>query len=465
MAEKPVSADGRFLLQKTDMEGNAMNRTSGLRRLASALLILSLICFTECFAAGSGVEYEFAFAVHSRSTDQYIRHVGPDASGDALGNDEYYAIYMTIHNNSGKTLSYTRSELLIDRQRHSFGRSTIENGRSLSLYLGHNDTKKILPGKHTCTLRLDGRQVWSGTFKMPRDWGSAMNLPTDAQLRTPGRARSPYIGWYTAFSDYGGFTEYSIDLRMDYQPVHTYISPITWWMNLSSLEKRYARVWSDYGGAGGGYCGFQVWDDGSAAVIMTLWDVFCQDGAGNVTQVKAKVLYPENAYDTDFDNSGEGSFVHYLYKFDWKPGRDYRLLLQQSAGDNGNELLTLWLKDLERDVWTELYCFDTGLRDIWISSAAGFVENPNPAAAAYPRAIEFWNIRGRMKRNGRWVNAKSVDFFVNASVGITDYEGSYNFGQDKANCWIITSGVTGLCKPNAKKGPYKVPVTEKGAPY
>lgn len=443
-----------------------MKKVFNSQRLLVLLTVLVMLCASAISAgAESGVEYEFAFAVHSLSQDQYIRHVGPDASQDMLGHDEYYAIYMTIHNNSGKPLTYSRAALLIDGKEYSYGGGTVQSGKARSMYLGHNTTANILPGKHSCTVRLDGRQVYSTTFKMPRDWGSVINLPTKTQLHTAGRARSPYIGWYTNFSDNGGFTEYSIDLRMDYQPTHTYISPISWWMNLSSLQKRYSKVWSDYGGAGGGYCGFQVWDDGSAAVIMTVWDVFCQDKSGNVRQVKARVLYPENAYDTSFDNSSEGSFVHYLYKFDWRPGRDYRLLLQQSVGNNGNVLLTLWLKDLEAGNWTELYCFDTGLPDIWISSAAGFVENPNPSVSAYPRAIEFWNIRACMKRTGKWVNAKSVDFSVNASVGKMNYEGSYNFGQDAANCWIITSGTTGLCTPNKKKGPYKVPSTESGAPY
>ena len=436
------------------------------KNLVLFALVIAFLCTGSVLAqAQGGVDYEFAFAVHTINGNQYIRHVGPDAAKDTLGNNEYYAIYMTIHNNSGQSLNYSKAVLMIDKKAYSFGKKTIQSGHAASYYLDYEATKSITPGKHICTLKLDGKQVYSGSFKMPRNWGSVMTLPTAAQLRTAGRARSPYIGFYTQFSDNGGFTEYSIDLRMDYQPTHTYISPISWWMDTSALEKKYAKVWADYGGTGGGYCGFQVWDDGTTAVIMTLWDVFCQDKSGNVKQVKAKVLYPENAKETDFSNSSEGSFVHYLYPFKWEAGKDYRLLLQQSAGDNGNVLLTLWLKDLDKGSWTELYCFDAGLQDVWISSAAGFVENPNPKVSAYPRALEFWNVRARMKRSGKWVNAKSITFSVNASVGQMDYEGSYNFGRDDANCWIITSGITGLCTPNKNKGPYKVPSTESGQPY
>ena len=442
-----------------------MKKTPDRKRLVSLVLAVLFLCAGVRGAAKAqgGIEYEFAFAVHSISTDRYIRHVGPDASTDDLGNDEYYAIYMTIHNNSGRPLTYKDAVLMVDRLERSYGGNTAQNGSACSMCLSREITKDITAGWHTLTLKLDGKTVYTTRFKMPRDWGSAMTLPTAQQLRTPGRYRSPYIVFYTDFG--GGFTEFSIDLRMDYTPVHTYISPISWWMDTGELEKKYQKVWADFGGTGGGYCGFQVWDDGSTAVIMTVWDTFLQDRNGSVTQVKAKVIYPENAEDTDFDNSGEGSFVHYLYKFDWKKGRDYRLLLQQTEGSNGNVWLELWLKDLEEGDWTKLYVFDTCLKDVWIRSTAGFVENTVPAAAAWPRALEFWNVRAKMKKSGSWINAKSITFSVNSSVSAMNYEGSYNFGCDNGSCWIITSGTVGLCTPNQKTGPYQAPSTESGPPY
>ena len=431
------------------------------------LVTIFFTIFTEvCHAqAQSSVEYEFAFAVHSISGNQYIRHVGPDATADTLGNDEYYAIYMTIHNNSEQPLRFSKAALMVDKSSYSYNGTTIRNGDAYSLYLDYDVTKDIVSGKHTLILKLDGKQVYSTTFTMPRNWGSVFNLPTTNQINKAGRYRSPYISFYTNFGNNVGYTEYAIDLRMDYQPVDTFICPINWWMNLSSLEKKYSKVWSDYGSTGCGYCGFQVWGDGTTGVIMTLWDVFYQEKDGRIKQVKAKVLYPESAKDTDFNKSSEGSFVHYLYPYRWKAGKEYRLLLQQSVGDNGNTLLTLWLKDIAQDQWTELYCFDTGLQDVWISSTAGFVENPNPGKSAYPRTIEFWNIRARMKSSGKWENAKTVTFGVNGGVTEMNYEGSYNFGQDAGSCWIITSGIPGLCKPNKKTGPYKIPFTEKGQPY
>ena len=66
--------------------------------------------------------------------------------------------------------------------------------------------------------------------------------------------------------------------------------------------------------------------------------------------------------------------------------------------------------------------------------------------------------------NGEWENAESVQFTVNSSMGIEDYEGSWNFGQDENCCWIITSGIPGLCEAAENLGPYAMPATESGVP-
>ena len=47
---------------------------------------------------------------------------------------------------------------------------------------------------------------------------------------------------------------------------------------------------------------------------------------------------------------------------------------------------------------------------------------------------------------------------------IEEYAGSWNLGQDENCCWIITSGVPGLCEAPENLGPYAIPATENGAP-
>jgi len=410
------------------------------------------------------VEYEFAFAVHSISDNRYIRHVGPDTSADTLHADECYLIYMTLHNNTGRALEISKLELLIDKQSFIWKNKTVKN--AYSVYLSRNTMSQISPGKHTCTVKLNGQRVHSNVFMMPRDWGARMTLPTSGQLSShDGSQRSPYISYYTYFPSGNGLTQYSIDVRTDHQPTGTYLCPINWWMDLSNLRERYEDIWADYGSPGGGYCGLQVWNDGTKGVIMTLWKVFCRDRYGNVTVVTPKVVYPLDGKIANTTESTEGSFVHCSYPYDWKAGKDYRILLQTSKGDNGNTFLTLYIQDLDNSKWTELFCFDTGIRDTWIKSAGGFLENYIASISGEVRTMEFWNVRAKMKKNGTWENASRVKYSINNSVSDMKYKGSYNFGQDAHSCWIITSGISNLCRTKPQTAEYKVPYTETGRPF
>ena len=147
-----------------------MRRLPMWKCIICLIFACAMICTTICHVrAESGIEYEFAFAVHTISGEQYIRHVGPDASHDTLGDDEYYALYLTIHNNSGRPLSYTKAVILIDNSPHYFNANTIRDGSARSFLLGHKTTSQISAGKHVCTLELDGKQVYTCTFDMPGD--------------------------------------------------------------------------------------------------------------------------------------------------------------------------------------------------------------------------------------------------------------------------------------------------------
>ena len=101
---------------------------------------------------------------------------------------------------------------------------------------------------------------------------------------------------------------------------------------------------------------------------------------------------------------------------------------------------------------------------VWMDYFAGFVENFEPQMAGWPRSLEFWNVRALMRSSGTWGTVKTVDFDINNSLGIEDYEGSWNFGQDENPCWIIPPGIPGLCQSPEKLKGYETPATESGAP-
>ena len=440
-----------------------MKKLSRIFSLLLALVFFVLTAAPSPAYAANDVEYEFAFAVHSISENKYLRHVGPDASVDTLHDDEYYVIYMTIHNHTGREMNISRMELLIDARSWTWENITVRTAHSFSL--SRSSMNSISPGKHTCTVKVDGKAVHSNTFMMPRDWGSLMRLPTEAQLKSyNGSLRSPYISFFPEFSSWG-YTEYSIDIRTDHQPYGTYICPINWWMNLDGLRKQYEDVWADYGSPGGAYCGLQVWDDGTRGVIMTVWKTYCRDKSGNVTVFTPKVIYPDTAKIIDATASGEGSHVHCSYPYYWEAGKDYRFLLQTSKGSNGNTFLTLYIRDLDNGVWTKLFEFDSGLKDTWINSTCGFLEDYVISTGGEVRTLEFWNVRAHMKNSGKWENAAQVKYYISGGASNLQHQGSYNFGQDDFSCWIITSGIPYLCVPNSESVKYKVPYSETGQPY
>lgn len=305
----------------------------------------------------------------------------------------------------------------------------------------------------------------AGAASAERDWSQFITMPTEEQLSRPGDFRSPYI---TYIPDFGpdGFTACAMDFRIDFDPAGTYICPACWTLNVSKLGEKYDLVWSDYGDVISGYFGFQVLDSGEKVAIMSLWDALCLDQAGNVTVIKPRVLSPKNARITEHtpETNGEGSFVQCIIPFEWETGKTYRFVLEQQTSEQDTELFILSLTEPDGDYRAELFRFDSGMTGVWMDWIGGFVENFVPSAAGQLRSLEFWNVRALTRSSGAWENAETVNFAINNSVGIEDYEGSWNLGQDESACWIITSGVPGLCKSPEKLTGYPVPATESGKP-
>lgn len=425
--------------------------------LITALFVLFAgICQVHADAQ-SGVEYEFAFAVHSISSNQYIRHVGPDASADVLGHDEYYAVYMTIHNNSGQSLVFSKATILVDKEAYSYGGATIQNGRAYSLYLDYNAAKEITAGKHSFTLKLEDKPVYSKTFNMPGNWGSVMNLPSADQVRNhKATGRAPYIVCTPSFSGTDGYTDYAVDFRADYLPVGTYLATCNFDIDNSSLLKQYASVSRDYYGVGA-YCGFQKAYDGSGIAIMTVWDTYCTDRQGNTHIIKATGIKAAGAEFERNKDQREGSFLHCLVPYDWKEGRDYRAVVKLYGSR-----LQFWVEDLTTQSWTQLMEFDLGYDGGYIKSACAFLEDFSFFSYDHAaiRTMSLSNFRVRDRRTGKWIGAKTASFRQDY-----DYRGSYNYGAQGNTFWAITSNIEGLCRKPEQDMRCTVDAYDSEAPY
>ena len=300
-----------------------------------------------------------------------------------------------------------------------------------------------------------------------RSWEECMTMPSEEQMEASnGRERSPYIAFWVNYPGVEKAIEYCVDVHTDHDPITTYYCPINWTTDVSSLEEQYESVYNDFTDAIGGYCGFQRLEDGSKVFIMTLWDIFCKDSDGNVKIIAPEVIYPEDGGKAALEGDAEGSYVQCIVPFDWRPGRDYRILLQQSDSDTtGNAVFTTWICDLAENEWVEMVSFDSGVPDIYLGKSGGFLENFDEAYAGDVRTMELSNMKAKAIDSSDWVAAESVTVMLNSSIGIDDYVGSANFGSDGASFWAITSGVDGLSRTPEAEETFELEAGDLSSPY
>ena len=192
----------------------------------------------------------------------------------------------------------------------------------------------------------------------------------------------------------------------------------------------------------------------------------CQDSDGNVEIFAPEVIYPEDGGQAALEGDAEGNYVHCIVPFDWRVGRDYRILLQQSDSDTtGNAVFTTWICDLTENEWVEMASFDSGVPDIYLGKSGGFLENFDEAYAGDVRTMELSNMKAKAIDSSDWVAAESVTVMLNSSLGIDDYVGSANFGSDGASFWAITSGVDGLSRTPEAEEIFELEAGDLSAPY
>ena len=293
-------------------------------------------------------------------------------------------------------------------------------------------------------------------------WEARMHLPTSKQTRAYVAAeRSPYIVCWPNFANTTGYTAYAVDFKADSQPRGTYLNIGNWWMDVSSLYKRYDSVTSD-GEAfpGTAYAGFQVLEDGRKVAIMSVWKLFLVDEAGNRSTLEARRTYPKNPTIAD-DFEGEGTGVKTLVDYDWQAGRTYRALIEYGETKADNCEISFSVCDLTTGEWTKLIAYDLGYGNTYIASGGCFLENFLAEYAAEVRTAEWSNFKVKSLESGAWVTAKSAKM----ERQYEEWPGSYNFGSDDSCFWAITSGVPHLCdKPSANGQEFSVSKVAEGSP-
>ena len=311
--------------------------------------------------------------------------------------------------------------------------------------------------KASVTIEVDKRSLLNRS-----KWADRMSLPTNKQMNSfKASDRSPYIVCWPQFEGTSGLTEYAVDFKADSQPRATYVNVGSWWMDVTSLKKKYERVGTDdEGDPAGAYAGFQVLEDGRKVAIMSVWKLFLADKNGNESTLDAKRIYPKEGAIVAGDFGGEGTGVKTIVEYNWQAGKTYRALIQCGKTQAGNTTLEFKVCDLESGKWTKLVAYDLGYGGTYIKGLGCFLENFEPALAAEVRTAEWSNFRAKSNETGSWVSAKSARM----ERQFKNWPGSYNFGSTDSCFWTITSGVPNLCTPPENNTIFNVTTAEEGSP-
>lgn len=271
-----------------------------------------------------------------------------------------------------------------------------------------------------------------------RPWAKSFAFPTDAERAACATdQRSPYVASWLKIGSDTRYDAYCADIKADYLPCGTYCSSANFMLDLSSLKKQYKSVSQD---GISGYMGLQRLGEGEGYTsILSFWDIFCTDEAGNTIIIRPERIYPaEKTTDDYFYHEGTGS--HTIQTYDWQAGRWYRTLLRcGNAEETGNTTIEQWIKDLTEDKWTHICTYDTGIPDsCFIGSSAFFLENFLSEYASEVRSMEIANIRIHTTSDGEWHDVTST-----GDITKTSGSGSWQAGADAHSFYMITTGVGG----------------------
>lgn len=434
-----------------------------MKKLWAVLCLAILCCTLTCFpaqvsAATEGLTVTPTICAYSTADESFKQDFEKTSAFlSSFQGGTCPSFCFRLRNDGGTTCRISNSYVLINGgERLGWGEFSLAPGQSTLLHVFTHNMKKLGAGIYRVELYLNGSLACTQYFTLLLDWFRIVSMPDALQtLSYRPSNRAPYITFYPDCTGVDGFTAYSVDFIAEYQPKGTYLCTCNWWLDDSALKKQYASV--DMQGASG-YCGFQVLEDGSRVAIMSLWDIYCKDRAGNQKTIRGKLVYPESGIGSDsFDNEGNG--VHCLTPYDWKEDHPYRMLLQQERAGNGNAMLTMWACDLETMAWTRLVSYDLGMTEACIQSAACFLED-FIARDGSLRSMELCNFRVLDRKTGRWKPILKGSF-----AQYYDYPGSYAYGADNGEFWCITTALPGVWKSPANNMRFQVSVYDPGDPF
>ena len=383
--------------------------------------------------------------VYSISGESFLRSGNKKGDLSELGEDEYYSYVLNLQYNGQEPFQWKEAYVKIDGgEPCGWAAGSLPAGANTKFHIYYTNMSKLSEGMHTLSWFFDGKEVYADRFVLTRDlnWDQLTVLPTQQEIQASNNTatlRSPYMAvWFTIPSDVR-YTEYTIDFKSDHFPRGSYYCLGNWTMDYAPLEAKYTNVTTDGISA---YAGFQNIYNGEHKGIMSFWDVYCTAADGHVDTLRATPIYPVDPYKSG-EFGGEGVGAQCIVNYDWEENHWYRFHIRcTESAETGNTVVSFLVADLETGEYTLLCSYDIGFPgSAFEGSMAIFLENYLPETAGEIRSLEVRNPRYLREDTGKWCELTEGDMYPNASAGISDYVGSYDYGVEGDRLWIMTTGV------------------------
>lgn len=268
------------------------------------------------------------------------------------------------------------------------------------------------------------------TVKNDINWSSIIDLNINKNEANKEKKMAHNIYSYPKIKNtsnkYNGFL---IDFKADYTANGTYWSLCNWKMNLNCLNGNITKK------NGGAYAGLQLTADGPKA-IMSFWKIEYKDKNGRIKTIIPKLIYPKNVKSNQFRNEGEG--VKYLADYNWEKGKWYRMYIKTYVKNN-TTYAEQWIQNIEKNKWTHICTFDTGLPKSWMEGyMQQFMENYIYDTCNEIRSFEYKNIYVKDFSNSKWVPIKGASLSIDTEFN--DKKGNASFGATSTTLYGITNG-------------------------
>jgi len=434
--------------------------------------LMACCAYAETAAAEpetSGVEP--FFAVYSYATERIVYELDSTTAPLSLNQGEnYLAFCFKVSNYDTAARSFKNVYATIDGGDALYWNDfSLNSGESTILHIFNVHMKNVTPGIHAVNFYANGQLFTSALFTMNRDWSKSMTIPTEEQLyarNISSRECAPYASASYSFAQ-ANYHQLAVDFKADYLPDDTFICPISWNIDTSSLKDSVMSIDANRTA----YAGFQTTDNGTYAV-MYIKDAGYTDKNGNPGVIRARLTYSnpyadyvENTESGDYSGNGVAASCCRV-SYNLQPGHWYRALIEYSTNtQTGNTSVQYMINDLTIGEWVRLMEFDLGMKNTYISSFGSFVENSACDTSGNVRTLELTNARAL--KEDSWQPAVSVTGSIGTGSGLVSSgatSGSYAYYCDGSVFGMITSGVAGLGSAN-NGTEFKITSCETGSPF